>query len=255
MQLFIPLLSLISSFYLAGCVHQSTVGSYDNSALIAAIDNSIVHPQDRDTVVYVRGDEIIYNGYLTPEANACVYALVDANKDLKTVHMNSRGGDVDLGMDLGDFIFDHKLDVRVDAMCGSSCANYVFPAGAKKYLGKHAVIAYHGGANSLMFDTSELDLLGEDERQQVQAGFEAYAAGIRARETAFFERMGVDGNIVLIGQLPKYDHLYEYQDRYDGWYYTPESWPKLGVDNVVLSDGVWEYRQVSDEFNLFPVTI
>ena len=47
-------------------------------------------------------------------------------------------------MKIGLWIFDHELDVIVDELCFSSCANYIFTAGKNKIIEKDAIVGWHG---------------------------------------------------------------------------------------------------------------
>src|SRR5687767_11700772 len=78
---------------------------------------------------------IEYQGLITSEANDGVYDLYqEASPKPTTVIIESHGGSAGAAMELGNWILDHKLDVRVDTYCYSSCANYVFLAGENKML-------------------------------------------------------------------------------------------------------------------------
>ncbi|QYG07801.1 hypothetical protein [Janthinobacterium sp. PAMC25594] len=63
----------------------------------------------------------------------------DSVKFLKAVTMRSKvikvqsgGGETDEAMHLGRLIHDRNLDIEVNEICASSCANYLFPAAVKK---------------------------------------------------------------------------------------------------------------------------
>ena len=45
---------------------------------------------------------------------------------------------------IGEWIFDHEIDVIVDEICFSSCANYIFTAGKNKIIEKDAIVGWHG---------------------------------------------------------------------------------------------------------------
>ena len=58
----------------------------------------------------------------------------------RLLKVTSSGGDITLGMELGEWVFRNGLDVEVVDHCFSSCANYVFTAGKAKYLNPDAVL-------------------------------------------------------------------------------------------------------------------
>src|SRR4249920_2997236 len=89
-------------------------------------------------------DALVYQGDLSAAANKRIFELYDkATVKPRMVRITSGGGDVNLGMDLGDWIFQHQLDVEVLDHCMSSCANYVFPAGKTKFLNPDSILMWH----------------------------------------------------------------------------------------------------------------
>lgn len=77
----------------------------------------------------------------------------DSVKFLKTVTMRSKvikvqsgGGETDEAMHLGRLIHDRNLDIEVNEICASSCANYLFPAAVKKIIPKGSMLGLHGTA-------------------------------------------------------------------------------------------------------------
>ena len=95
--------------------------------------------------VYILEDSIVYNGDLTVEGIEKAKNLY--SKNINNLILNSLGGEINLGMDLGEWVFDNKLNVVVKYSAFSSAANYVFPAGQKKFLYKNSFIGWHGGAS------------------------------------------------------------------------------------------------------------
>lgn len=163
-----------------------------------------------DTVVRREGDAIVYRGVLDAEANGRVRDLLAAG-GIRLLDIGSGGGDIELGMDLGELVRRHALDVRVDGYCASSCANYVFPAGRRKLLPADAVVIWHGSAiqadagSASMIDFDEVAQvrgrpLDEAEKAAMIAGFAAYGRAMRARQAAFYAELGVDERITVFGQ-------------------------------------------------------
>lgn len=127
-----------------------------NAALPVASD--IAPPQIKDTEdtpeITVDNENVRYAGQLTPEGLSRLKALTDQKK-IKSLTIKSGGGEISIGIDFGDWVFDHQLDVIVEQGCFSSCANYVFPAGRKKTILPGAVVAWHGSALQNSFQTEE----------------------------------------------------------------------------------------------------
>ena len=93
-----------------------------------------VQAETVETQVAVQDHVLIYDGPLSPEANARAAELLKQSDKIDTLKINSRGGEIGLGIDLGNLVFDHQLNVEVAQYCFSSCANYVFAAGKVKDL-------------------------------------------------------------------------------------------------------------------------
>lgn len=180
------------------------------------------------TKVYVEGNSIVYDGLITKEANDTFLKL--CTKDVSRLILNSNGGEINLGIDLGELVFDHNLDVEIRDHAFSSAADYVFPAGKNKYLHKNSTLGWHGGASSdygWLFSTL----------------MKKYLKKTRNREILFFKKLQIKKEIVSYGQRPEYN---KYNDgSYVGWTYSINALNKLGVKNIILLDGTWEPNYIS----------
>lgn len=209
---------------------------------------------EQEPSVWLENNVIHYAGELSHQLNERLFELYSANKDtVDSVSIESKGGEINTGLDLGNFIFENKLNIKVPSYCLSSCANYVFTAGHIKYVEEDTVIGFHGGATSTTFDTSQLDALPESERVKFEKQFNAYKTAILRRETEFFDKVGVQQTITTYGQQGHYLSLAK-QD-YAGWYYPQESLEKLGVQNIVVNGVNWQPKQLSETVRLFKVDI
>ena len=65
------------------------------------------------TTVHREGDRIVYRGDLAQDANARTRELLQAG-GVRWLHISSGGGELGLGLDLGELVRDHALDVRVE---------------------------------------------------------------------------------------------------------------------------------------------
>lgn len=176
------------------------------------------------TQVSRSGNTLHYSGYLSAEANAQAAALHDPA--VKRLVIRSRGGDIDLGMELGRWVFDQGLDVEVDGYCLSSCANYVFPAGHNKILAPDSQLGWHGGATQ-----AEMRFATAAEEQ----AYQAYIGPARAREADFFRHIGVEVASTTYGQRAEFAPFAECA----GWRYSIEAMRHFGIGQVVLSGGRW----------------
>ena len=203
-------------------------------------------PGERSFDISISGDSIIYRGEISNAANQYFFALIDkAEEPLKTLVITSVGGDVDAGMNLGRWLFERQLDVHVTSFCGSSCANYVFPAGRRKYVDETAMVAWHGGATQEnLGEVPACEDLGwfkemfgcdvEAYRQQ----FTQMITDLRTREQKYFEEIGVDQRITVLGQNPDFACGVD-DSSSTGWYYSIEDLEQLGVDHVEVLGDEW----------------
>lgn len=91
-------------------------------------------------------NQIRYSGKISFEGYEKLVKVYEEAKTKPTkLNITSSGGDGLAGILIGRFVQDKGLDVQVPRHCGSSCANYVFPAGKQKSLHHEALVIYHGG--------------------------------------------------------------------------------------------------------------
>ncbi|NLN58682.1 MAG: hypothetical protein GX151_12345 [Gammaproteobacteria bacterium] len=168
---------------------------------------------------------LIYDGPLSEEANTRAAELLKQSGQVDTLKINSRGGEIGLWMDLGNLVYDHQLNVEVGQHCFSSCANYVFPAGKVKYLNLRSQLGWHGGSlQKMQIESAEMEQI-----------YNEYIGPIRAKETAFFQKIKVHQASTIAGQAPQYD---QYQ-HYVGWRYTREKMRSFGIDQVRYKQWLW----------------
>jgi hypothetical protein len=84
------------------------------------------------------------------------------------LRVKSEGGDTLAGMLLGRFVRHKHLDLEVNGLCASSCANYVFPAARKKLIPRGSILAFHGTAY-----TTSLSSPGKTRRMLIASGISA----------------------------------------------------------------------------------
>lgn len=196
--------------------------------------------------VSVDGGTLTYRGPLHTDGVERLFdAAASAAEEPRTLVITSTGGDVEAGMALGTWVFEHALDVHVPDYCISSCANYVFTAGKQKVLGPTALVVWHGGTTQEGLSGGSpceyLDAPGVpcDEKKLRQL-LEETLARVQRLEADFFARIGVAQDITVLGQYPQYD-CRERATRYDyiGWYYSIGDLEKLGVRDVSVAGGAW----------------
>ena len=206
--------------------------------------------------VYVDDDEIYYIGEITQDRNNRLFEVYQRERTKpSTLVITSPGGNVKHGLDLGDWVFDHSLSLRVPNECGSSCANYVFTAARSVELAPDALLYWHGSPtyDDLIAGTvREPSRWASVRRSLEKNGFEgsdakAYWQTIRRRNHAFFERVGVSPLITVALQLAD-GRTHAGQANFSNhrqwaYYLTIDDMAIFGRDNVtVKNESGWNPR-------------
>ncbi len=154
-------------------------------------------------------DTARYDGDISAEANRAFFARTQSAR-IRRLAIDSAGGEVEAGIELGRWVFANGLDVEVTGRCLSSCANYVFPAGRHKRVADGAIVAWHGSYQHLL----ETGLWRDDVAARIARTGEAPEVAeqnARARtehlvalEHAFFREIGVDPLLCWIGKRAPY---------------------------------------------------
>lgn len=204
-----------------------------------------------------------YLGEMSQQGIAKLKQLYLKHKQsVEWLEITSKGGDISFGMDLGDFVHEHQLNVSVPKYCLSSCANYVFTSANNKQLGPNALIGFHGGASSNNFDSSSIQQQIQSAPKQQRAAlraqlkqfFDDYIASANKREKAFFNKIGVKQEITTLGEADVYQEIAN-REGYVGWYYSLKDLNKLGVNNIDVIGGVWQLQQLAQDKKVFKVEV
>ncbi len=214
----------------------------------AIVKNVELNESGKD--VYSENGIIYYIGEITASRNQRLFELYESLEPKpETFSVTSPGGGVADGMDLGDWVFDNKLKVRIPEMCGSSCANYILTAARSTELARTAIIFWHG--SPIASDLAEGEAEEAESRQQVREEYELFGDGgddpdafmetIRNRNRDFFKKIGVNPLITVVqyfadasGQqaLSRFTSYKEY-----GVYIALEDLPLFDINNVTVAEG------------------
>lgn len=208
--------------------------------------DSVVGEEKSKTKVYIdQNNTMNYEGSITEEANTQLFKLYKQSETKpQNLKVSSPGGNVMLGLELGNWIFDRQLNVIVDRVCASSCANYVFPAGKTKYLHKHSALIWHG--NSYQEDINENYLDGEQ-----------HAVKYREAENAFYKKINVHPMLAEYGhkEFTFWNFLYHYFKDTVGYDYSISDMQRFGLTNIVLLDNTWEWREHHSQHHVIRVEV
>jgi membrane-bound inhibitor of C-type lysozyme len=182
-------------------------------AILAGISTAYAVEQN-PVEVHTKGSDIFYTGRVVPEGYRLLREKAAAAK-VKPARLviNSGGGPIEDGMDIGNWVFDNGLDILVIEKCMSSCANYVFPAARNKEIADGAVVAWHGSLSDPL-DKGDLEeslkivdrqfpdlsvAQREKMKEQARTSFAAYLKVQAVRQKEFFQKIGVDEKVTLLG--------------------------------------------------------
>ncbi|UCH49274.1 MAG: hypothetical protein JSU95_05680 [Betaproteobacteria bacterium] len=253
------LISITLALLLAACATGGDVPS-TAPADTASKKSDMALSIDQDIWVERSGDTVIYRGRLTEPG---LDALRNASGDpqVTTLLIESAGGEIVVGMDFGNWVAEHELDVVVDHACLSSCANYVFTAGRQKEIRPGAVVAWHGSAKQPGLLEQLHQLVEEDiasrglppreqqrELKRARRANVSYLTGAIRKQDEFFFRVGVDEYVTRVGN-----------DRYGirGFFYlSVEDMAEFGIENVTADENYadMEPRALARRIG-FPVTL
>ncbi|PHJ40575.1 hypothetical protein AK966_08375 [Vibrio sp. PID23_8] len=178
--------------------------------------------------VSVTGKTLNFDGPISGDSVLEALRVVrNSGAEIEKLRITSPGGDVLSGIELGYFVKENNLDIEVDTLCFSACANYVIPAAKTVLIKNGSLIGWHGGPRQSDEIWKAMAPSGDKE------GLMKFVARLREKEDAFFKYIDVDPDITVYGQtsskkcqLIKETH---------GWYYSTRDLAKMGVPNVVIN--------------------
>lgn len=146
-------------------------------------------------------DTILFDGSITQQNVAVFEELLNAQfQQVATIVIKSVGGDVLSGIYLGELVHSHQLNVIIRGVCASSCANYVATASSNVIVEEGAILGWHGGSLQSLYGGFEHDWF--DSLFADKESFKEYLAEWQLKERAFFEKVGVNQALTVLGMVP-----------------------------------------------------
>lgn len=174
--------------------------------------------------------------------------------EVETVVLNSGGGYTHEALQIGRVLKVAKVDVVVDGICLSSCANYLFTAGRRKTI-RDGVVGFHGNTRASVgregVDAFIEDLpseLGEAEREAYRAELEQTLVW----EHAFFADLGIDQT--LFERTQRADKGMDDGEVYAFLLPTPATFERYGIRNVNGKQSMAVKRAVEEDLSM-PLTV
>ena len=235
-------------------------------------EDGIIWYGPEPATISVEGSIISFVGSIESETyRNFLYAVRGQEDQITAIQINSGGGITDQGMLIGEWIFDHEIDVIVDEICFSSCANYIFPAGKNKIIEEDAIVGWHGSEQQDPFIAAgygitleELygrnydemkergeTLYGETKEEFVRSVMEADEYD-EVDEPEYLDKIGVNLYLMVYGFLPEqFDYYYSDDTHFGGWTFSIEDMAKFGVDNVTYEgEGLYSSGKALENFPL-----
>lgn len=211
--------------------------------------------------VEVRGDTLYYTGNISKASTQAFDAAVAgiAPGQLTRMVVSSGGGDTVEGRHVGRWVHRMGLVVEVDAICFSSCADYVFPAGRARVIRTDAWVGWHGNERQFAVLAARHGVtLAEEARRFVPPNTPTAQADAFVRELGeslavtgkdeaeFYAELGLDDAFAVCAVGDELEERFGFTGR-KGWGFSVEDMVRLGLDNTVYL-GSGRYEQDSAGF-------
>lgn len=147
--------------------------------------------------VLLSGETVLIQGQIS-EKTATEFKQVLKQGRVSRVLIASGGGLVEPALNIASEIRDRRLDVEVVGNCFSSCANYIFPAGARRTISGLGVVAWHGNMSHLLH-------MHSTGKKQIDAKEISEVRRLAGMENDFFNRIGMDQFISWFGKVEPYN--------------------------------------------------
>lgn len=189
----------------------------------------LVEEKLKEPAIITRSNDVIYfKGSLWGQ-NISRLLLEFENGEPGLLIINSGGGHILGAIEIGEKINQLNMDVEVEELCASSCANYIFTAGKRKKINEGAVVIWHGDGQQKSFREYNFckkaksrysGYVREVTNEEVEDGLKTIEL-----EKQFYEKLGVSSYIARAAQEP-----YFYNRNVT---YTVEDMRVFGVHNVI----------------------
>ena len=240
-------------------------------------EHGIIWYDSIPATITVEGSTIIFGGDIEEETYRDFLLAVRGKEDqITAIRINSGGGITDHGIRIGEWILDHELDVIVDELCFSSCANYIFTAGKNKIIEKDAIVGWHGSEQQNPFIAAGLGLTMRELHARNYDRWKEFGGPLTPQESKeeyvesmlkydeyervddeseFLEKVSVNLYLMVYGFLPdQIDYYYLSDDtEFGGWTFSIEDMAKFGVHNVTY-EGEGQYPS-KKALAKFPVAV
>ncbi|MDP7196435.1 MAG: ATP-dependent Clp protease proteolytic subunit [SAR202 cluster bacterium] len=102
-------------------------------------ESELLHPSME---LLIKKNELFYTGDILITTYHKIHSALKKNMDIKTLVIDSYGGDVEVANDIADLIIDYNLNTRTTSYCISACT-VIFLGGNKRILDRGGKIGFH----------------------------------------------------------------------------------------------------------------
>ena len=106
---------------------------------------------------------LIFTGAIHPATVRAVAKLMKKYPGIRRMVIDSGGGDVDAALELSRIVKTQGWDLTVRHQCLSACANFVFPAGARKAVLPNAWVGVHETRERILHKDGSADVVSGNE--------------------------------------------------------------------------------------------
>lgn len=201
----------------------------------------------QEGVFWNQAGQLVYFGELNDGNNRTFFRTVDAlHEPPGLLVVTSQGGEIGSGLEIGRWVHENEVTVRVVGLCASSCANYVFTGAARRQLHEDSILAWHGSAWQKSWDG------------KASAGNQALI-DLRNQEASFFSEIGIDRRITTYGQdkVGLWDQFAAWLTRrpIQGFDHSVEDMAFFGLTNIELLNGRWDWRNENRSNNVLRIPV
>lgn len=183
----------------------------------------------------ISGTEIRLIGIITPNVVSQFKRLI--TDKTSTVSLSSEGGVTESALEIAEEIQRKQLEIQVLDLCISSCANYLFVAGAKRTVFPKAVVGWHGGHSFKPFrpNVDSPNRLVEKE-------------AILLREQLLYARSRVSLDLIIYSGLLTLGKNVDgtMQREYTIWSPSAQELERLGIIDLKMDKGRRDSKEVSE---------
>ena len=231
---------LLAILFILAAAHNTYAGEYQCSGSLATDMENIKRARSITQGTFVRFDKntLKFEGHIERGTYAKYLEAIDG--EVKTMIINSPGGDTYDGVRIGLDMAKRNIDVIVDGVAGSSAANYLFNAGKSKTI--CGFVGFHGNAGAVKEDRKALARSIRAFSAKAGASREEIAKTLHESmkvkdqtvklEKEFFSKLGISQKLFAVTQKESKGLAPELNLKFEFLLPSVKTMEKFGIRNV-----------------------